>query len=90
MMPDSLGHGLVLPVGYAKFLEQFRLNDACQWSVMGVADVRAEVMDDVMIETADKPAHQRVFSSVVSGCGEDVVNAVFKLAAMQGEIAFLQ
>ena len=84
MVPDSRGHGGVLPVGYAEFLCGL-LHDPGQRSVVGVADVRAQVMDDVMIQAAYQPADQRILRCVVRRRGEDVVDAVFKLAAMQGK-----
>ena len=80
MMPDCARHGGMLPVGDSKLFGGL-LHDAGQRSIVGVADKRAQMMDDVMVETAREPAHDRIRRRVI-GCGrEDVIDAVVEVAA---------
>lgn len=44
------------------------------------------MVDDVMIEPAGKPSHNRVFGGVVGCGGKDVVHAVVKLAAVERKV----
>ena len=43
-------------------------------------------MDDVMVQPTCKPAHNRVFGGVIGRGGEDVIDAILKLATNRGEV----
>lgn len=51
MMPDCPGHGGVLPIGNTKFFGGL-LHDPGQWSIVGMAHERAQMVDDMMVEPA--------------------------------------
>ena len=59
MMPDRPGHGGVLPVGNPKLFGGLTHNPG-ERSVVRMADEGAEMVNDVMVQTACEPAHQRV------------------------------
>jgi len=84
-MFDGLGHGGMLPIGNAIFLGGL-LHDAGQWGVVSVANKRAEMVDDVMVQAADEPADQRGLSRVVGRGGEDMVDPVIEFVAVGGEV----
>ena len=81
-MFDRPAHCGMLPVGNAKFRGGL-LHDPGQRSIMSVAHKRAQVMHYMVVETASKPADERLGRCVVGGCGEDVIDPVVKLAAAQ-------
>jgi hypothetical protein len=85
MMPDCAGHGGVLPIGDPELFGGL-LNDPCERSIVSMANVRAEMMDDVMVKPAREEAHNWIFGCVISRCGEDVIHAVLELAALGGKI----
>ena len=84
-MPDCSGHGRMLPIGNAKFFGGI-LHNPGQWSIVCVADERAQMMDDVMVEPAGEPTYDRVTRRVIGRCREDVIHAVVKLAAVRGKV----
>src|SRR5271154_301366 len=85
MMPDRPGHGGVLPVGNPKLFGGL-LHDPRQRSIMGVANERAQMVDDVMVEAAHEPTDKRIFRRIIGRCREDVIHAVVKLTAVRGEV----
>src|SRR5271163_2196801 len=85
MMPDCLSHGGVLPIGNPK-LRGGLLHDSGQRSIVGVAHERAQMMDDVMVETAREPTDERIFRRIIGGWREDVIHAVVKLTAVGGKV----
>src|SRR5271155_4632313 len=85
MMPDCLSHGGVLPIRNAKLFGGL-LHDPGQWSVVGVADERAQMVDDVMVEPAREPSDERVFCRIIGRGREDVIDTVVKLAAVRGKV----
>ena len=81
MMPDCARHGGVLTIGNAELFSGL-LHNPGQMTVVGVAHERAQMMHDVMVEAACKPAYDRIRRRIV-GCGrKDVIHAVVKLAAV--------
>ena len=75
----------MLPVGNAE-LGGGLFHDAGQRSVVGVAHEGAEMMHDVVIESAHEPTDERVGRRVIGGRGEDMVHAIFELAAIGREV----
>jgi len=75
----------MLPVGDSKLFGSL-LHDPGQRGVMGVANERAQMMDDVMIESARKPTYERVTRRIIGRRREDVIHAVIKLAAVRGKV----
>ena len=86
MMFDRPPHRGMLPIGNAKFLGRL-LYDLGQRTIVSVADERAQMMDDMVIKPACKPADERLSRRVVGRCREDVIDAIVKLAAAQGKIS---
>src|SRR5215469_11049134 len=85
MMPDRPGHSGVLPVGDPELSGGLPHNPG-ERRVVGMADMRTQMVDDVMVQPTGEPAHKRVFGRVI-GCGcEDVIHAVVKLAAVRGKV----
>ena len=85
MVPDCPGHGGVLPIGNTEFFGGL-LYDPGQRSIVGMAHEWAQVVDDVVVEPADKPADKRVFCRIISGGGEDVIHAIVELTAVSREV----
>src|SRR5208282_1068044 len=85
MMPDSPGHGGVLPVRNSKLIGSL-LHDPGQRSIVGMAHERTQVVDDVMVKAAHEPADKRVFGCIIGRCREDVIHAIFKLATIRGKV----
>src|ERR1700739_2454837 len=85
MMFDRLRHRGMLPVGNAIFLGSL-LHDLGQRSIVSVANKRAQMMDDMVVEPADEPTDERIRGGVVGRCLEDVIDPVVKLVAAQGKV----
>ena len=85
MMNDGPAHRGVLAIGYTK-LRGGLLHDAGERRVVGMADEGTEVVRDVVVEAAGEPTDDGIVGRVVGGGGEDVIDAVVKLAALGGEI----
>src|SRR5579862_240317 len=85
MMVDCPGHGAVLAVGYTELSGGFS-DDPCEWRVVRMADMRAQMVDDVMVQPAGEPTDERIFSRIIGGGSEDVVHAVVKLAAIDWKV----
>src|SRR5271163_2992790 len=85
MVFDRLRHAGMLPIGNA-ILFGGLLHNPGQWSVVSVANEWAQVMDDMVVESADEPTDQRGLGRVVGGGREDVIDPVVELAAVCGEI----
>lgn len=51
-----------------------------------MADERAKVVDDVMVESADEPSDDRVFRRIIGRCREDVIHAILKLSTVRGKV----
>ena len=58
------------------------LHNLGQRRIVGVADERAQMMGDVMVETAREPAHERVTGRIICCCCEDVIYPIVKFAAV--------
>ena len=86
MVPDCLGHGGVLPVGNAILFGGF-LHDPGQRSIVGMAHEGAQMMDDVMVESAREPTDKRAFRRIIGRCREDVIHAVVELTTIRGEVS---
>lgn len=86
MMFDRPAHCGMLPIGNAVLLGGLLYNPG-QRSIVSVAHKRAQMMDDMVVEPAHKPTDERICGRVVSGCREDVVDPVVKLAAARGEVS---
>src|SRR5215472_1739116 len=82
---DCLRHGRMLPIGYAIFFGGL-LHDPGQRGIVSVALKRAQMMDDMVIESADKPSDKRVLGCVVGGRGENVMDPVIELVAVRGKV----
>src|ERR1700727_1908829 len=80
MMRDCPGHGGVLPIGNSKLLSGL-LPDLGQWGIVVVADERASMMDDVMVEPARERPYERVSGRIIGCCREDVIYPIIKLVA---------
>ena len=84
-MADRPSHGGMLPIGDAKLFGGLSHNPR-ERSIVSMADERAQMMDDVMVEPANEPAYDGVICCII-GCGrEDVIDAVVKLAAVRREV----
>src|ERR1700722_5475282 len=86
MMFDRPPHCGMLPIGNA-ILFGGLLHNPGQRSIVSVADKRAQVMDDMVVESASKPTDERTSGGVVGGCREDVIDPVVKLVAAQGKVS---
>ena len=84
-MLDRPHHGGMLAIGNSKLFGGL-FYDLCERSIVGVAHERTKMMDDVMVETADEPAYQRVTRRVIGCCRENVIYAVVKLAAVRRKV----
>ena len=51
-----------------------------------MANERTKVVDDVVVEPAREPTYKRVFRRIIRCCREDVIHAVFKLAAIRRKV----
>ena len=51
-----------------------------------MAHERAQMVDDVMVESAREPAHKRVFRRIIGRCREDVIHTVVKLTTVGRKI----
>jgi len=51
-----------------------------------VAHKRAQMMHDVMVESAREPTHDRVRRRIIGRGREDVINAIVKLVAARGKV----
>src|ERR1700757_617043 len=85
MMTDCLGHGGVLPIWDPKLFGGL-LHDPGERSIVGMAHERAQMVDDVMVETAREPADERVFRRIIGRRREDVIDAVFKLTTVRRKV----
>src|SRR5580704_5629 len=85
MMFDCLRHGRMLPIRNAELFRGL-LHDAGQRGIVSMADKRAQVMDDMVVESANQPADQRGLGRVICRCSEDVVYPVIELVAVRGEV----
>src|SRR6201996_3625870 len=85
MMPNTPDHCGVLTIRNPEFLSGLSRNPS-QGSVVRVADERAKMVRDVMIQTPSQPAHQRPLGGIIGGRGEDVIHAVVKLIAIHREV----
>src|SRR5580658_6012486 len=85
MMPDCLTHGGVLPIGNSEFFGGL-LHDSGQRSIVGMAHERAQMVDDVMVESASEPTDERVFRRIIGRCREDVIHAVVKLTTVRRKV----
>src|SRR4029077_180098 len=85
MMFDRPPHCGMLPIGNAILLGGL-LHDPGQRSIVSVANKRAQVMDDMVIEPACKPTNDWLRRCVVGRCREYVVDPVVKLAAAQMKV----
>src|SRR5580692_5719855 len=85
MMTDCTSHGGMLPIRDAKLFGGFSHNPG-EWSIVGVANEWAQMMDDVMVEPANEPTYDRVICRIIGCCREDVIDAVIKLAAIRREV----
>ena len=54
---------------------------------MSVTHKRAQMMNDMVIESTRKPTDHRVCRRVISRCREDVVDPIVKFVAAQGEVS---
>ena len=79
-MFDRPPHCGMLPIGNAILLGGL-LHNPGQRSIVSVANKRAEMMDDMVIEPASEPTDERLSRRVIGGCRENVVDPVVKLAA---------
>src|SRR6516164_8745424 len=85
MMPDCPGHSRVLPVGDTELCGGLTHNPG-QPIVVGVAHVRTQMMNDVMVQPTGEPAHNRVLGRVIGRGREDVIYAIVELAAVGGKV----
>src|SRR5208282_100066 len=85
MMFDCAAHCGMLPIGHA-ILFRGLLHNTGERSIVSVAHKRAEMMNDMVIESANQPTDERVGGGVVGGGREDVIDPVVKLAAAGGEV----
>ena len=84
-MPDRSSHGWMLAIGDAKLFGSLSHNPS-ELGIVSVADEGAQMMRDVMVQTANEPTHDRVLCRIISRRREDVIDAVFKLAAVRREV----
>src|SRR5579863_6523355 len=85
-MFDRLRHGGMLPVTNTVLFSGL-LHNPGQRSIVSVADKRAEMMDDMVVEPAHQPADERGLSRVVGRGREDMIDPVVKLVAAQGKVS---
>src|SRR5579863_2656379 len=85
MMTDCPRHGGMLPIWDAKLRSGLPHNPR-ERSIVGVANKWAQMMDDVMIQPADKPTHHRVLCRIIGCRREDMIDTVIKLAAIRWEV----
>ena len=76
----------MLPVGNAILLGGL-LHNLGQRRIVSVANKRAQMMDDMVVESAHQPTDERVRGRVVGRCRKDVIDPVVKLAAAQGKVS---
>src|ERR1700719_6937 len=86
MMFDRPPHRGMLPIWNAILLGGLLYNHG-QRSIVSVANKRAQMMDDMVIEPASKPTYEWLRRRVIGSCRENVINPVVKLAAAQGKIS---
>src|ERR1700677_1290554 len=86
MLCQRLSHCGILPVGNAKLFGGLR-HDPGQGRVVSVADKRAQMMDYMMVESARKPAYDRVTCRIIGCCRKNVIDAVVELTAAGGKIS---
>src|SRR5580704_3952998 len=86
MMLDCPGHGGVLPIGNPKLFGGL-LHNPGQWSVVSMADERAQVVNDMVVEPAHQPTDQRVFGGIIGRGREDVIHPVLKLTTIRGKVS---
>src|ERR1700730_12087426 len=85
MMPDSLSHRGMLPIGNPKLFGGL-LHDPGQRSIVGMAHERAQMVHDVMVEPAREPSDERVFRRIIGRCREYVTHHNVKLTAVRGKV----
>src|ERR1700722_11402380 len=85
MMPDCLSHGGDLPLAEPKLFGGL-LHDPGQRSIVGMAQKRAQMGEDVMVDPASEPTDERVFRRIIGRCREDVIHAVVKLTTVRGKV----
>ena len=85
-MFDRPAHCGMLPIGNAVLHGGF-LHNPGERSVMSVTHKRAQMMNDMVIESTRKPTDHRVCRRVISRCREDVVDPIVKFVAAQGEVS---
>src|SRR5665213_2351330 len=85
MMPDCPCHCGMLRIGNTELFSCLPHNSG-ERSVMGVAYERAQMMGDVMVEPACKPAYDGVAGRIVGCSCEDVIHAVVEFIAAFGEV----
>src|SRR6202050_1766383 len=86
MMFERPAHGGMLSIRNA-ILFGGLLHNPGQRSIVSVAHKRAQMMDDMVVESASQPTDERVRRRVVGRCREDVINPVVKLAAVRGKVS---
>ena len=79
-MSDGARHCGMLPVGNAILLGGL-LHNPGQRKIVSVAHKRTQMMGYVVVESAGKPAYDRISRSIVSRGRKDVINPVLKLTA---------
>jgi len=84
-MPDSPGHGGVLPIGNPKLLGSL-LHDPGQWSIVVWQTKGHRLVDDMMVKSAHEPTDKRFFGCIIGRCGEDMIHAVVKLRTIRGKV----
>ena len=84
-MFDRPSHCGMLPIRNAILLGGL-LHNPGQRSIVCVANKRAQMMDDMVIEPASKPTDQWLSRRVVGRCRENVIDPVVKLAAAHWEV----
>src|ERR1700722_18132690 len=85
MMHDRARHGGMLPIGNAILFGRL-FYDPGQRIIVSVADKRAQMMGDVMVETACQPTDNRISRRIISRGREDVIDAVVELATARGKV----
>ena len=85
-MFDCSAHSGMLAIGNAILLGGLFHNPG-QHSIVSVAHKWAQMMNDMMIEPANKPTDKRVRGRVVGRGRENVIDPVVKLAAAQGKVS---
>src|SRR5579863_6388104 len=86
MMFDRPPHGGMLPIGNAILLGSL-LHNPSQRRIVSVADKRAQMMDDMVVESASKPTDERASRRVIGRRREDVIDPVVKLVAAQRKVS---